>query len=383
MNNSLRQLEKTPRQAFTLVELLVAVGILVILTTLTVTAFTVNDADRVNNSIATFKNALEGARSRAIKSGAVAGLRLILDPQDNHLVKSMVYVGSAGMDEGTGSLIFDATNRRWLFINDITDDTQSWGALMDKNMIAVGSRIEIPANSGSWFTITGSTKNNNSTNNEVVFLSGHYYPSQPSGTNSFKALPQDNLQYRLELPLTILAGSKTILLDQQTCIDLDGSRLPTSWRALEDKNNDRAFDSSGSDVDVDNDGMFDYVGGYFQNQLQILFGPDGNITSDLRTTGVIGLRFAYVSDVAMIQAAREIDQSATFPGNALFPTYSQFMLPANPEKAHKALVVLPQTGAIIVSDIDPTTPTGGPTTGFNNRFASQPFSFALLGKESN
>ncbi len=411
MKNSLRQFDRTPanasacvvshRSGFTMIELLIAVAILIILTTLTVSAFNVNDADRVGNSVGTFKNALEGARSRAIKSGEVRGLRLQLDPNDNHIVTSMVYVGSAGIAEQQGVIVYEPSENRWIFGS---NNTTEWEDLIDNGLITRGLRVEIPSGSGRWYTVSGGQKDySNMTdmiftagNREVLFLSEQYYPNRPTilstpapGTLSYAAVPTSAVTVGLELSPTTLDGSDPILLDKGTCIDLDGSRLPGSWRVFEDKfgsggvpPRDRTFDTSVGDVDEDGDGQFDYVGGY--NTMDILFSPDGTLTGTARTSGVMNFHFAYISDVAMFQANRQIPQGDSFPA---FTTYSLFMVSANPEKGHKVLTVFPQTGGVIISDIDPTadgvTTSAGAGNGFNNQYASSPFSYALDGKESN
>ena len=392
MNSSLRQFDRTlivriptsastrvvsNRTGFTMIELLIAVSILVILTTLTVSAFNVNDADRVSNSIGTFKNALEGARSRAINSGEVRGLRLIVDANDPRMVKSMVYIGSAGTLEGELTIGgYNSSANRY----QVTDTSNDWRSLGNgqRALIKEGSRIEIPANSGRWYTVAEPPLNSTDDN---MLLSGIFTPGEWIGTSYIEIPSGANFSYRLELEPTVLDGAEPILLDPQTCIDLDGSRVPGRWRNLEDRDGDRMFDDTSMgavDVDVDGDGQFDYVGAYNANQMQILFAPDGTLTGTSKTSGIMSFRFAYVSDVVLFQGAREISQSSSFPA---YSNYSLFMMPANPEKEHKALTIFPQTGGIVITDIDPTT--SGTAGGFNSNLASQPFSYALLGKESN
>src|SRR5690606_11066850 len=101
MTQSLRQLDclqlqapkRMPgRPAFTLVELLVAMTIFSILAVMTLSALRSNDSDRISAATGTLRNALEGARSRAIKSRQVRGLRLITDPNDSRIVTSLIYV---------------------------------------------------------------------------------------------------------------------------------------------------------------------------------------------------------------------------------------------------------------------------------------------------
>lgn len=370
MKNSLRQFETRTRAAFTLVEMLVAVGILVVLTTLTVTAFTVNDADRVGNSVATFKNALEGARSRAINSGEVRGLRLITDPNDGRIVKSMVYIGSAGINEGNGIIVYEPRFRRWTLAN---NDRNEWENLFNRNLIPLGSRVEVPVGSGHWYTVTGGDENYADTDmifsggdREVLFLAEHFYPNRPATINlsgvptaTFIAEPNSQTTFRLELASTVLDGAEPILLDPQTCIDMDGSFVPNNWRPG-DVDDPYGIDSSGMSP--------------VRTNMDILFAPDGTITGNIKTFGVLRFRFAYVSDVVLAEnlGGRPLIQAATPPAA---------VVPANPEKDHKAVSIFSQTGGIVITEIDPTT--SGTAGGFNSNIASQPFSYALRGQESN
>lgn len=374
MENSLRQFDRPSttvakhvarhRFGFTMVELLIAVAILVILTTLTVSAFNVNDADRVSNSIGTFKNALEGARSRAISSGEFRGLRLITDPNDGRIVKSMIYLGSAGAIEGELTIGgYNSNTNRFV----VTETASDWANLGtgERELIQQGSRIEIPANSGRWYTVFHPPNVSSQTNDDEMILSGIFTPGEwVSG--SYREVPSGaNFTYRLELEPTILDGAEPILLDPQTCIDMDGSFVPTTWRP------GKVDDPYGVDRRPEDNMPPDPP---IFTDMDILFAPDGTITGDAKTFGVFRFRFAYVSDVVLAESLRS-------PG--LFQDGSTTaVVPADPEKDHKALAIFAQTGGIVIADIDPTT-SSSLTDGFNNDAASQPYSYALLGKESN
>lgn len=368
-------LHSRTRGGFTMVELLVAVSILVILTTLTVSAFNVNDADRVSNSIATFKNALEGARSRAINAGEVRGLRLITDANNPRIVKSVVYVGSAEPLEGEVQIgAYQASDNT--FAIQEQGSNNDWGPLGDhstgRRLIRAGSRIEIPRDSGRWYIITEAPT---STSDDIMRVAGLFTPGEWVGTTYREVPDGGNFTYRLELEPTILEGAEPILLDPQTCIDLDGSRIPASWRGVEDDNLNGVID--GSETDANSNGFFDFSTGY-STRMDILFAPDGTLTGLSRTSGVLSFRVAYVSDVILAEQLRQ--RSLSFDYSTI-STYPAFIVPANPEKAHKGLTLFPQTGGVVITDIDPTTSDAN--NDFNSNVASQPFSFALLGKESN
>ena len=88
------------RPAFTLVELLVAITIFAILSTLALSAFRETDQDRAKASAQLLRSMIEGARSRAIHDQAPRGIRLILDPvvdpttNRRRMVTSVVYIGA-------------------------------------------------------------------------------------------------------------------------------------------------------------------------------------------------------------------------------------------------------------------------------------------------
>ncbi|HWL10753.1 MAG TPA: prepilin-type N-terminal cleavage/methylation domain-containing protein, partial [Planctomicrobium sp.] len=99
------------RSAFTLVELLVAMGIFVILASLAVTGYqSTYNMDQVGQAASTVRASLEGARSRAIKAKGRRGLRLLLDPQDRRIVTSLAYVSPP--ETVTGYLRLEFDNRQ-------------------------------------------------------------------------------------------------------------------------------------------------------------------------------------------------------------------------------------------------------------------------------
>lgn len=430
MKNSLRQFGTQTRAGFTLVELLVAVAILSVLTTLTLSAFNANDADRVSNSIGTFKNALEGARSRAISSGEVRGLRLIADPNDPRIVKSMVYIGSADNVEGIviGPIYTFGEDVNGNGIFDMGEDTDGDGqfdrstwfvrpipsspfetltdSLIERELLVAGSKIELPASSGRWYTIShveqddnnngmlDPSEDKNGNGERDLNLAEFFQPNSWNGSRYVSALssslptstpPLSNLpsflrksiDFRLELTPTILDGAEPILLDPQTCIDLDGSRVPDSWRFREDTNEDGMLNS-----DVNGNGKFDFSAGY-SSKMDIYFAPDGTIIGPVRTSGLLNFRFAYVSDVILAQPLRERDlmgDMSDFNGTNI-ATYADFILPGDPEKVHKALTIFPQTGGIVITEFHPSV--ASTSAGTNNDIAVQPYKFARLGQESN
>ena len=93
-----------PRSAFTLVEILVTIGIFLLLTAMTLAMVNISaDRDRVRGASRHLQSRLEGARDRAIYAGEPRGLRFLLDtngPQPAGqpiTVTSSVYVGAPGL----------------------------------------------------------------------------------------------------------------------------------------------------------------------------------------------------------------------------------------------------------------------------------------------
>lgn len=413
MQTSLRQFEipQRPgsRSAFTLVELLVVVTIFSILATLVISGFTLNDADRVGNSIATFKNAIEGARSRAVSSQSVRGLRLLTDPNNPRLVRSLVYVESPGTDDGLCDLQYLPGVRSWRVVNlddpnttnlnapeNLTNET--WNDFQSRGLLQPGLRIEIPRDSGNWYTVRqfgidvldvpdvlSARPAENPMSFDVALISGMYEPSifDPSAgpSGNYVAALRTRVPYRLELAPVVAEGATPIQLDPQTCIDLDGSRLPESWRLREDTDRNGVID--GSETDLNDpitgtpNGLFDFANRY-SGQMDILFGPDGTVSGDLRSSGILHFRLCYLSDAILAEPLRQ--RALSFDYTAV-GGYPNFIVPVDPEREHMALSLFPQTGAVVISEISRKNDDGNEI--FNQRVDATPFEFAVRGREAN
>lgn len=326
-----------PRGAFTLTELLVAMGIFVILATLTVGAFRANSQDRVGNAAAIVKNALEGARSRAINSGEVRGLRLLLDSNNNHIATSIVYVGAPGYLEGTVNIGNVGTTTT------LTDTASEWSNLASRNLIQNGSRIELPRGSGRWYTVTGAGGN-------TLTMNGFYEPSRWDGSN-FVAVDSTAVPYKLELAPTILEGADPVPLDPQVCIDLDGCIIP--WRVAPPAAAPPAPQP-----------------GEYSTPMDILFNPNGTITGDLATEGIVHILFSYTSDVILAEALGSRPTTTASPS-----------IPTDPEKDRKVVSIFAATGGVVVSNVNAVDTDGVP---FNAGTVSRAtaYKFAISGQEA-
>lgn len=88
------------RKGFTLTELLVAIGIIVLLTSLTIGAVRLSvTTEVVRGGARQVQSLIEGARDRAIYAGEARGIRLLVDDADPTICRTIIYIGSAGSYE--------------------------------------------------------------------------------------------------------------------------------------------------------------------------------------------------------------------------------------------------------------------------------------------
>lgn len=344
-SEGLRSVVVSERGGFTLIEMLVTVSILLILTALTLGAFNNINSDRATLSANTVKNALDGARSRAIRSNQVRGVRFLTDPNDTRIVTSLAYVGAPDFDIGQCSIVFSAGS--WV-VTRTSGSGGTWDALKgtsptEANLLEPGNRIEIPAFSGSWYSISQPLFN---LTTESVNLTSHYTPSVFEG-GLFVAVPATNVPYRLELSPAPLAEDP-ILLSSQTAIDLDGSQVPDAWRPVTNGVNDP-----------------------YSSRMQILFSPRGEMLRSGSSDGILHFRIAYISDILQEKSlgGRPLQQGAISP-----------VVFSDSEKDQKAVSVFLQTGSVLISAIDRTGDAGDNIA--HNDPATTPFRFATRGKDS-
>lgn len=119
------------RGGYTLVEILIVVGILVVLLTMTLmTVRFTRDGDRVTAAAAQIQSFLAGARDRAIYARAPRGVRLFLDTNNPRTVSSMVYIDpSESWSDGVVQLragILNWTGGRTLAAGTLTSTRMVW-----------------------------------------------------------------------------------------------------------------------------------------------------------------------------------------------------------------------------------------------------------------
>jgi len=384
---------KGKRQAFTLVELLVAMAIFITLATLTISAWRGNDEDRVSNAAATFKNALEGAKSRALKSGENRGLRLVLAPDNNRIVTSVMYID--GGQFLTGQLVAEYDNRdadspfndtvvpnssgRWR-VTCADADVNLWNTLALRGLIGGGTLIEIPTSSSNWMRFTGQKEQIAGRDWWILDAGGKLLgqisktpdPDPPAnGRNSVTfgvanagepgigldtSTATAPLNYRMQLMPALLAGADPITFPANTCIDLDGSKVPAGWRPTPIKPN------------------YGPQSGY----MDIIFSPRGGVNRPLTTEGVLHFRVGAISDLILAQGS-----STSLPNTQAAP-----IVITDPEHGGKLVSIITQTGITLNADVYPSLDVN---SGFNNDAynfnapppsAVSPYYYVLYGKES-
>jgi len=370
-------------------------SIMVLLATLAITAFQGTDGDRVINGASNFKNALEGAKSRALKANQSRGLRLIPDDTYPYMITSMVYIDGGSFHSGKdlhvaydnrlpGDPGYNALSaKKWrLFVEESLVPNGTWNRLINQKLLQAGCKIQIPAGDGNWFTLVDRAADSPN----AWIIEEHFSPSDsiptnpvtspeedrggyrplpntlPSHAGAFgisTAVPSDALSYLIQLVPAILPGSQPISLLPGACIDLDGSKIPVSWRPTTDK---------------------PYYGP-INGSMDILFTSRATIGRPLTSEGILHFRIASASDVI---AGRQTIEP-------LLP-FSKPVVTTDPEIPAKLVSLITQTGMIINADINTT---GDTDTIYNNELynfndpvhatnqTQNPYRYILHGKESS
>ncbi|HXY36819.1 MAG TPA: prepilin-type N-terminal cleavage/methylation domain-containing protein, partial [Planctomycetaceae bacterium] len=137
------------RPSFTLLELLISLGIMLILATLTMRLLnsTLN-SDRIRNGARELQSFLAGARDRAIYAGQPRGVRLIQDPLDRSTVHSFVYIGAPStFTDGQPITITPGPP------STITTPPAVWQSLVSRGLLVDGATINL---GGTFYTMARS-----------------------------------------------------------------------------------------------------------------------------------------------------------------------------------------------------------------------------------
>ena len=147
-------MRRRDRASFTLLELLVSLGIILILATLTMRLLNATlNSDRIRNAARELQSFLAGSRDRAVYAGQPRGVRLIQDPNDRSAVHSFVYVGAPStFTDGTQITITTAGAT-----STISTPPASWTTLVQRGLLTDGANITLGGttysmarNGGTW-----------------------------------------------------------------------------------------------------------------------------------------------------------------------------------------------------------------------------------------
>ena len=331
------------RSAFTLIELMVVITVMLILTTITVMSVNFsNNADRMRAGARQMQSLLGGARDKAIYAKEIRGLRLLLDPNDNHAVSAVQYIGSPERDtQGTLTFISVDTVRDTL-------GTTRWPSLIKRGFLNVGSRIQIPRDTGTWYTVAA-------IKDSTTLQLNRPNRDQPGSSAQ--------VSFALELGPGILGDSQPVQFPSGVVIDLDGSQVPIAWRP------------SAAAVSYQT-----------QTPMDILFTPRGTVIGDCATLGMIHLHFADTGDVLNWHQIGG-RSSANYTSLPFVPADDP-AAPANtpPVVARDRILVTlgTRTGAASVFHVDVTNTVVSPTSPIEtNKLADDPFRFAETGEVAN
>ncbi|WP_083843083.1 prepilin-type N-terminal cleavage/methylation domain-containing protein [Schlesneria paludicola] len=321
-------------RGFTLVELLVVVSIIVLLTTITVVSINFSfSRDRVRAAARQVQSFVAGARDRAIHSKEPRGVRFLLSPNDRHVVTAMQYVGAP---------------ERWLLQCQLTSpsnlkfpSSSTAASLESVSLLAVGSQIEIPSGSGTFLTIASRSH----TDSQTVTLS--------SSSAAYSGAPT-NVTCSLILPSSPIPGAEPVELPPGVAIDLDGSRIPQSWRPA----------STNSTND-------------YSHRMDVMFNPRGNLIGDAAGFGLNHLLLADIGDIAQWR-------NITGRVQAVNPSSAQWSPPAVPVNPSSGPMIVKRdqmivsingrTGTVGVYAVDVTPSASG------TNVALHPYQFAETGQ---
>ena len=317
------------RRGFTMIELMVVVGIMLLLAVITASAVSVTtQRDKVRAAARQVQSLIAGARDRAIYAKQPRGVRLLIDPTNNRTVSSLVYIRpSAAWSTGAVQLErLDANNDGTSddypgihnplaivlrgFDND-PDPTHAqlaarptnWLDLYNRGMLRDGSVVRIPNDDRGRPYVVSTSLLSHATASGVT----PYYPPRLLLTQPYLDAPSNSSHpdsptafvngtgprtYSVALANSILENADLTVFPPGTVIHLDrctspeyvdatptkrGNKLPDGWKVT-------------PSISADPSG-FDY-----SNEMDIMFSPRGTVIGSAGQRGIIHLYLADQKD---------------------------------------------------------------------------------------
>jgi Tfp pilus assembly protein FimT len=266
------------RASFTLLELLVSLGIILILAVLTMRLLNATlNSDRIRNGARELQTFLSGARDRAIHAGQPRGVRFITDPNDRSTVRSFVYIGATNTFTD-GSLLSIDPNGNIYFVTNTppaapsasTTPTAVWTNLWNRGLLTDGTPIRLTVGStpiNLYLTVSA-------TGTSATGPTGFAVTTVPPTTfpiNFPFVATATSASYALQLAPTALSGDQPRALPTNIVIDLDNSMLPSGWTS---------------------------PGGY-SDKLDVLFAPNGTVMGPAASAGRIHFVLSEFADASV------------------------------------------------------------------------------------
>ncbi len=356
-------------RGFTLVEMLVVIGIVLLIAVMTASAINLTiSGDKVRAASRQVQSYLAGARDRAIYSKAPRGVRFLLDPTNNRTVTSMVYI--APTDDWTqGTIQMEWDNSGVVTVvrgfddpaNNFVTSPTDWPSLYKQGLLKDGLRIRIPNdNTGEWYTVDTSLLAGGGTTNPRLLLTTGYAKAGTTTSGPMTAAFQPGQgpsTYLLELPPSVLPNQEPVLLPKGAVIHLDrcstagivsleqpsspapggwvrADKLPSAW-----KRTTTTGDPSG----------FDYT-----SQMDILFSPRGVVIGSSAQSGIIHFYIAEQKDADLDRQYWKSPSAYPTVSAPEYGTWGDAMSPGYERGDKVILTLFTRTGAVSTHPVHPT-----------------------------
>jgi prepilin-type N-terminal cleavage/methylation domain-containing protein len=350
----------TTRRAFSILELLVVVAILLALSSLALAVYHANSgSDRTRSAARIAQSALLGAKDRALHAKEVRGVRCIRDSADPSLVTGFAYLAPIAPLQ-YGSQVSGGKSTIQILRPDADNDGQGTDATTSDAILVAGTgvdwlqldangflslpttRIRIPAGSGAWYTlrpIAGQTvppyfAQPRGATVLLTLASPFATPDTNSPNVVAVAAASSKASCEIELASSLLPFHQPMPLPSAVVIDLDYSSSNVQALSLKGLGTAGSGPASTGSADID-----------------IMYSPRGMLTGPVAALGPLHFLLNNIRDA------------------------SANLNPIDPRNQGDKLVltVFPQTGLVATFPIDPTDAN-------HDGIADDLFHFAKLGR---